>query len=168
MIEPLIVRPMRKSEETEVSDLIIRVFNEFIAPSYSQEGINEFLKYAHPDALLFRSQKNHFVLLATVQNRMIGMIEIHDYRHVSMLFVDGSFQRKGISRELLRQALEICRKNEPGLCKVTVHSSPNSIHIYKRLGFLPTNSEQVINGIRFTPMTLELSEATNTYRVPHK
>jgi predicted GNAT family N-acyltransferase len=147
---------MEKSEETEVSKLVIRIFNEFIAPAYSQEGINEFIKYAQPDALLSRSQKRHFILLATVQGSIVGMIEICDYNHVAMLFVGGPFQGKGISRELLRQALEICQKNEPKLRKVTVDSSPNSIHIYKKLGFVPTNSEQVINGIRFTPMTLEL------------
>jgi len=101
------------------------------------------------------------VLLATVQNRMVGMIEIRDYQHVAMLFVDGAFQRKGISRKLLRQALEICRENKPELRQVTVHSSPNSVHVYKRFGFVPTSSEQVINGIRFTPMTLELAEPVN-------
>jgi predicted GNAT family N-acyltransferase len=158
MDEALIFRPMGTNEETEVCNLVISVFNEFIAPSYSQEGVNEFLKYAQPDALLYRSQKNHFVQLATAQNRIIGMIEIRDHHHVSMLFVDGLFHQKGVSRELLRRSLEICRRNKPELCEVTVNASPNSVHIYMRLGFHLTSSEQVINGIRFTPMTLELSK----------
>ena len=108
------------------------------------------------------------MLLAAAQDRIIGMIEIYDYNHVAMLFVDVAFQRKGISRELLRQALEICQKNKPQLRKVTVNSSPNSIRVYKRLGFIPTNSEQVINGIRFTPMTLELSKTVNAQYLIHE
>jgi ribosomal protein S18 acetylase RimI-like enzyme len=107
MDEALIFRSMGSEEETGVCDLVMRVFNEFIAPPYSREGVTEFLQYARPDALLYRSQKNHFVLLATAQNRIIGMIEIRDHYHVSMLFVDGSFQQRGVSRELLRRALEI-------------------------------------------------------------
>ena len=155
---PLIFRPMEMGEETETCNLVVRVFNDLVAPQYSQEGVNEFLKYAQPDAFLRRSQRNHFALLATVPNRIIGMIEIRDDSHVSLLFVDRSSQRKGVGRELLRRALEICRGNKPELREVTVNASPNSVQIYARLGFRPTRSEQVINGIRFTPMILELSE----------
>jgi hypothetical protein len=46
------IRLMGTNEVTEVCNLVMCVFNEFIAPSYSQEGVNEFLKYAQPDALL--------------------------------------------------------------------------------------------------------------------
>jgi len=158
MAAPLIFRPIGKGEEEKVCNFVIHVFNEFIAPHYSQEGVNEFLKYVQPDALLQRLQKNHFTLLAMVQNRMVGMIEIRANNHVSLLFVDRSFQRKGISRELLRYALEICRKNKPDLREVTVNASPNAVPVYERLGFRPTRSEQIVHGIHFTPMILKLSE----------
>ncbi len=165
MNEPLTFRSMQTGEETEVCNFVVRVFNEFIAPSYSQEGVAEFLKYVRPDALALRSKKNHFVWLAEAQNDIVGAIEIRDNDHVSLLFVDGSFQRKGISRELLRRALEICRRNKPELREITVHASPNSVQIYERLGFRQTNSEQAVNGIRFTPMTLGLfgAKGANAY-----
>ena len=54
MNEPLIIRPMRSGEETQVVDLVERVFNEFIAPLYTQEGVAEFFKYAQADALAQR------------------------------------------------------------------------------------------------------------------
>ncbi len=157
MNEPLIIRPMQGGEETEVFNLVRRVFNEFVAPSYSQEGVDEFFRYARPKALAQRSQNNHFVLLALVESYLAGMIEIRDNRHVSMLFVDRSFQRQGISRALLRQALDECRKTKPDLSQITVHATPNSVFIYQRLGFRPVSAEQVINGIRFVSMILELA-----------
>jgi GNAT superfamily N-acetyltransferase len=153
--EPLILRPMEAGEETETCKLVVRIFDDLVAPVYSQEGVNEFLEYARPDAFLRRLQRNHFVLLATVQDRIVGMIEIRDNSHVSLFFVDRSFQHKGIGRELLRRALEVCQGHESELREVTVNASPNSVQIYARLGFRPTRSEQVVNGIRFTPMTLE-------------
>ncbi len=149
---------MHSGEETKVFDLVRRVFNEFVAPSYSQEGRDEFFKYAQADALAQRSQNNHFVLLAIVAGQPVGMIEMRDHRHVSMLFVDRSFQRRGISRALLRQALDECRRAKPDLSQVTVHAAPNSVLIYERLGFRATSSEQVSNGLRFTSMMLELAQ----------
>jgi GNAT superfamily N-acetyltransferase len=157
MNESWIIRSMHKGEEIEVFDLVQRVFDEFIAPLYTQEGIDEFFRYAQADALAQRSQNNHFVLLAIVAGQPVGMIEIRDNHHVSMLFVDRSFQHQGISRELLRQALNECHKHKPDLGQVTVHAAPNSVLIYERLGFRPVSSEQVINGMRFTSMILDLA-----------
>lgn len=154
---------MRPSEETDVCNLVIRVFNEFIAHQYSHEGVREFLKYVQPELLLRRSQKNHFVLLATIQDKIVGMIEIRNNRHVSLLFVDRRFQQRGIGRELLQRSLNICKleislKRGPELQEVSVNSSPNSIQIYERIGFRRIGSEQVKNGIRFTQMVLELTK----------
>jgi ribosomal protein S18 acetylase RimI-like enzyme len=161
MEETVQYRFMEPSEETGVCNLVIRVFNEFIAHQYSHEGVREFLKYVQPELLLRRSQKNHFVLLATIQGKIVGMIEIRHNRHVSLLFVDKRFQQRGIGRELLRRSLKICKleislKRSPELQGVSVNSSPNSIQIYERIGFCRKGSEQVKNGIRFTQMVLEL------------
>jgi len=35
---------------------------------------------------------------------------------------------------------------------MTVNSSPYAVPIYHKLGFKDTGSEQVVNGLRFTPM----------------
>jgi GNAT superfamily N-acetyltransferase len=161
MEETVQYRFMEPSEETGVCNLVICVFKEFIAHQYSQEGVCEFLKYVQPELLLRRSQKNHFVLLAAIQGKIVGMIEIRNNRHVSLLFVDKQFQQRGIGRELLRRSLKICKleislKRSPELQEVSVNSSPNSIQIYESMGFHQKGSEQVKNGIRFTEMVLEL------------
>jgi ribosomal protein S18 acetylase RimI-like enzyme len=150
---------MKPGEESEVFDLIFRTFSEFIAPHYSRAGILAFLKYIRPGSLLERLQKEHFVLLAIAQRKIIGIIEVRGNRHISLLFVDKQFQKMEIAKELLRRTLRICMKEKPDLSKITVNASPNSVEIYKRLGFRPVGSEQVKKGIRYTPMTLELSKA---------
>jgi ribosomal protein S18 acetylase RimI-like enzyme len=147
---------MRPGEESEVFNLVFRTFTEFIAPHYSRAGVLEFLKYIRPGSLLGRLQKEHFVLLAIAQRKIIGIIEVRGNSHISLLFVDKQFQKRGIARELLRRTLRICVKEKPDLSKITVNASPNSVRIYQRLGFRPAGSEQVKRGIRYTPMTLTL------------
>jgi len=149
-------RLMRPGEESEVFNLVFRTFTEFIAPHYSRAGVLEFLKYIRPGSLLGRLQKEHFVLLAIAQRKMIGIIEVRGNSHISLLFVDKQFQKRGIARELLRRTLRICVKEKPDLSKMTVNASPNSVKIYKHLGFRQENLEQTKKGIRFTPMALKL------------
>ncbi len=48
-------RFMRKGEETKVCSLVEKVFNEFVAPDYEEEGINEFFKFGNPFALAERT-----------------------------------------------------------------------------------------------------------------
>lgn len=33
-----------------------------------------------------------------------------------------------------------------------MHSSPYAVEVYRHLGFAPTDTEQTVNGLRFTPM----------------
>ena len=145
---------MNPGEEVEICSLVMDSFSEFIAPDYSQKGIDEFSKYAQPDELLKRSQSDHFVLVAIANEKIIGMIEIRDHNHISMLFVGKSFHRRGVGTELMRRALEICRQKDKDLKEVSVFSSPYAVPIYERLGFQQTEAEQIKNGIRFIPMGL--------------
>jgi GNAT superfamily N-acetyltransferase len=146
---------MKAGEETEVFNLIARVFDEFVAPGYSQEGVQAFLDYVQPEALLTRSADNHLTLLALADTQILGVIDMRSCHHISLLFVDTAYQGQGISRALLDTALSLCRELGHDLAEITVNSSPYAIPIYERLGFRATAGEQVKNGIRFTPMVLE-------------
>ena len=150
----IVYRAMRPEEENEVCSLVTRVFNSFVAPQYSQEGIEEFLKFADPNAMSARTQANHFVLVAEKNDDIVGMIEMRDGEHICLLFVDEAYHRQGIARELLRKALETCARSQPGQATITVNSSPNAIEAYRHLGFQSTGHEQTRNGIRFVPMAL--------------
>ena len=152
----LLIRPMNPGEETEVCRLVMRVFTEFVAPGYSPEGIKEFRKYVEPAALLKRSDAGHFVWIASVQNQLAGVIEMRHHEHISLLFVDRQFLRRGFARALLFQALAVSRQHNPDLERVTVNSSPYAVPVYEKLGFVQTGPEQVKNGIRFVPMALGL------------
>jgi predicted GNAT family N-acyltransferase len=148
---------MRPNEEAAVSDLVSRVFAEFVAPGFSPEGIQTFHDYIKPDSLAKRSQDNHFVLVAESSDVIVGMIEIRDYEHVSLFYVKKDQHGKGIGKNLMRRALDTCRLYKPDLAAISVNASPYAAPIYEKLGFHRKGAEQMKDGIRFVPMQLTLS-----------
>jgi ribosomal protein S18 acetylase RimI-like enzyme len=154
----VVYRAVRPGEETAVSNLVARSFNEFIAPDFSGEGIDEFFKYANPRSLAKRSEDSHFVLVAEADGEIAGMIEVREMRHISMLFVDKAHHRKGIGKGLFRLALERIMSANPPPGSVTVHSSRFAVPFYENLGFTKTSEEKIIYGVVHIPMALALPE----------
>ncbi len=145
-----------KKDVDDIYQLIKSVFDEYVAPAYREQGIQEFYKYIQIPAITERLDKNHFILIAKAENEIAGVIEVRNFDHVSMLFVSTKHQKKGIANTLLGKALELCKKESPKLEVVSVNSSPNAVHIYERMGFEKNEEEKETNGIRFTPMTLKI------------
>lgn len=80
---------------------------------------------------------------------LTGVIGVKQGKHISVLFVDPAFHRKGIATALVAEAFW----EYQGI--VTVNSSPYATPFYHRLGFEDQSAEQVMDGIRFTPMKME-------------
>ena len=93
----------------------------------------------------------------------VGLIALRPPLHISLLFVDTEHHGRGIARRLLDTALNDLSFATDVHKKVTVHSSPYAVEIYKHLGFVPAATEQIVNGLRFRPM--ERSEELQLYRL---
>jgi GNAT superfamily N-acetyltransferase len=156
MENQLTYRLMIPGEEETVINIVSEVFNEFVAPQYSEEGITEFYKYANTAALAERSKENHFTVIAELNNNPVAIIEVRNNNHVSFFFNKAKYQRKGIGRELLKYAVGVCKKNNPTIQKITVNSSPNATKAYEKMGFTIDGEEQCVHGIKFVPMSLNL------------
>lgn len=139
-----------------IYQLVSKVFDEFVAPNYFTEGNQEFYKYLDTDAIRDRLYNNHFIILCKDNEQVAGIIEMRNFDHVSMLFVDKAYQGRGIAKQLLKKALDIACEQNPQLEEVSVNASPNAVSIYEKLGFSKTTEEQEVHGIRFTPMTLRV------------
>ena len=154
-------RDIVHGEEKNVCDLIIECFDEFVAPDFSQEGINEFSKYVIPDSLRSRLENNHFILLALNGNYVVGIIEVGNNCHISLLFVRKTYQNQGIGKKLVELAIERCLESNSYVMLIDVHSSLDAAPMYEKLGFKKDSDEQTVNGIRFIPMTFKITN-TNT------
>lgn len=142
--EPYTFRRLTKDEIPSALSLAWEVFSEYESPVYSEEGTEEFYRCLHDEKYL--SGITYYG--AFDGKTLIGEIGIRpEQRHICFFFVKGSYHRKGIGTKLFGQLL---RDIPHGT--ITLNSSPYGLPFYKALGFVATDNEQIVNGIRFTPM----------------
>jgi GNAT superfamily N-acetyltransferase len=141
---------IRSDEEGGVFGLVKAGFDEFVLPDVTKEGAKEFFRAARE--MIYERPAKHFILVAEAKNRIAGMIDVRNNKHICLFFVAKAFQRQGIGRGLLEQAIAACIRNDPTVAEIDVHSSLFAVQAYQRLGFIQSKPEQVVNGIRFAPM----------------
>ncbi len=139
----MIIRRIREEEMETALDLVWRVFLEFEAPDYTEEGIREFKKSIDDKSWV----KDRDFYGAYENDKMLGVIATKDLSHISLFFVEGVYHRKGIGKELYNHIENLNDKDF-----FTVNSSPYAHEVYKRLDFYDTDIEQNVHGLRFYPM----------------
>ena len=138
------IRKIYKEEMKEAIDLVWRVFLEFEAPDYTEEGIKEFKRSIDDKEWI---NKREFYGAFDKENKLLGVIATKDTNHIALFFVEGEYHKQGIGRKLYE---EVKLLNKEGY--FTVNSSPYAHDIYKHFGFVDTDKEQCINGLKFYPM----------------
>lgn len=132
--------------------LVWQVFEEFEAPDYSAEGVEEFRQFIAVDAIRQRIAEKQLLLWGCYDGDQIaGVIAARPPCHLSLLFVDKKYHRQGIARALHETVIEYYMADS-SYREMTVNSSPYALAAYGRLGFTATDTEQTVNGIRFIPM----------------
>jgi GNAT superfamily N-acetyltransferase len=143
--DAIVHRVMRPDEAASVAGFVRRVYAAFVAPHESPEGRETFARYA--DALAARAA-DHRVWIALDGDAIVGALELRGDRHVSLLFVDGGRQRRGIARGLLHAAFGPAH----AWPTLTVNSTPGAVDAYRRLGFVVVEPTREEHGLRFVPM----------------
>lgn len=143
LLEKRYVRPLLSPEIPKALDLIWEVFLKFDASYYTEEGIKTF-RANLDDKKRTDSLKWYG---AFDKGSLAGILAIGENRHFGAFFVKGEYQGKGYGRMLFETVKKDFDKQE-----FTVNASPYAVKIYERLGFVPTDKEQTVKGLRFTPM----------------
>ena len=141
--EPYLVRRLSREEIPAALELCWRVFLEFEAPEYPAEGIAAFR--ASLDDPHRTRQLNFYG--AFDGDALVGVLCMRPPQHIGGFFVDAAYQRRGIGKKLFAAMRQDYARQE-----FTVNSSPYAVEIYRHLGFVPTDTEQCVDGLRFTPM----------------
>ena len=138
------IRKLRHEEVDKALSLVWKVFQEYEAPDYTEDGVEEFYKSIHDESYLSML----CLYGAFIREELVGIIATRsEGTHVALFFVDGKYHRQGIGKMLFQAARSA---NTTG--KMTVNSSPYAVCVYHKLGFKDTDTEQVVNSLRFTPM----------------
>lgn len=142
-----------KEDVRPALDLALRVFMEFEAKVYEPEAVERFKEdiiYNDTAIQNWETGKNT-MYVASENDRIVGVIgERWGKGHISILFVDGQYHRRGIASQLMNYIIydmKLC-----GASKITVFSSPYGQPFYEYYGFVTTDVEQSKNGFIFTPM----------------
>lgn len=137
------VRRLSKEEIPAALELCWRVFQQIDAPEYSSEGIAAFKAALEDDE---RTRRLDFYG-AFDGEKLVGMLCMRAPQHIADFFVDAAYHRRGIGRKMFNAMRQDYSKQE-----FTVNSSPYAVEVYRHLGFEATGTEQLTDGLRYTPM----------------
>lgn len=138
--------PVRRLTQEEIPgalELCWKVFLEFEAPVYPPEGVAAFR-----DSLEDRARCRQMDFYGAFDgDRLVGVLSMRSPQHISGFFVEASYHSRGIGKRLFQAMRRDYAKQS-----FTVHASPCAVEVYRHLGFVPTGVEQIVDGLRFTPM----------------
>jgi GNAT superfamily N-acetyltransferase len=149
------IQPFKPGQEADISAFIRNVYDEFVAPDYTEEGNAFFYDWITPENIADRQKTRVSLFVAVIDSTLAGMIEIRENNMISLLFVAKKYHRQGMAKSLVAAALNNSLANNENLDAFHVHASPFSIPVYRRLGFRESGVLQKENGIAYLPMIMK-------------
>lgn len=134
-----------EERKAEALRLIRSTFSEFIAPYYTEEGVEKFIRL-HSDVKNFEDAV--FYGAFDVNGELAGVLGARDdLSHIIAFYVAKKFQKQGVGRSLFNRFSD---DNENAY--VTVNASPYAVEIYHSLGFIEAGETVDDDGMIYTPM----------------
>ena len=134
----------------EISDLVKRIYLKYNSKIDSEEGINNILTFMSKENMRLRFYIEGALMLVArdKNNKIVGAIELKNFEHISLFFVDDKYFKFGIGKKLFEEVKNILK-----LEKYSVNASDYALEFYKKLGFVQiTDSIKIENGVHFHPM----------------
>lgn len=151
----MIIRKIKSDEVEEAMNLALDVFMEFEAPDYGLLGVETFKKDIVRNSIFINDVKSGIcpIYCAFIDDKMVAIVGLRKNKtHINLVFTKKEFQRKGIASKLFSYVINDLKNENPSLKEITLNSSPYGLPFYLSFGLIPSGEEQIINGIRFTPM----------------
>ena len=150
------IRPLKRNEWDMAMQLAWDTFLVYEAPEYDPLGVKNFHEFVKGDELrnMFAMGEYRAWGAFDEEDVIIGVLGIRKQWHISLLFVEPRLHHQGIATALLNTAFKEAAL--AGVTEMTVFSSPFATEFYHRIGFTDTDKEKTTDGIRYTPMMIEL------------
>ncbi len=153
---PYEVRWATSDEWKPAMVMIWKTFLKYEGQDYSPEGIRNFFEFITDDGLYRAFLDGRYQMMVAVDDgRVIGAGSLRNSNHLSLLFVDEDYHRRGVGRTLMERLCDYL-KREAGECFMSVQAAPYAVMFYRKLGFRIVKPEQEISGIRVTAMEKRL------------
>ena len=131
----------------KISMLAKNIYLKYNSNMDTEEGVNNVLSFISLESMKLRFFMQGSLILKAKDNNdnILGMIEMTDYNHISLFFVDDRYFNIGIASKLFEEVKNILKSD-----KYTVKSSHYALEFYKKLGFMELyNDIQEENGVHF-------------------
>lgn len=149
---PYEVRWAKKEEWKPAMVMIWKTFLKYEGADYSEEGIRNFFEFITDDGLYRAFLSGRYQMMVAVDDgRVIGAGSIRNNNHLSLLFVDEEYQKRGVGRALLNSLCDYLQKEE-GEQLMSLQAAPYAVNFYQKLGFRVVRPEEEFSGIRVTFM----------------
>ena len=153
------IREVKESEYPDAMETVWKTFLEFDAPDYGMEGINNFRKFLTDETLYKMYLNGYYRVIGYFEDdRIEGVASIRNSNHISLLFVNRRYQKRGIGTSLLNYLCGYCVEYEDQE-EITVNSSPYAVDFYRKYGFRETGPARESKGITYTPMRHSLKKS---------
>lgn len=159
-MDNIVIRKITADEVESAMALALEVFMEFEAPDYGPSGVETFKKdiVENPEYLENARQGLCPIYGAFDGDKIVSLMGMRSSKtHINLVFTKKAYHRQGIARAIFHYLLQEVLTENPTLEALTLNASPYGLPFYLKLGFTPVSEEQVINGIRFTPMKYSIS-----------
>jgi len=152
------LRPMGPADAGRVRDFLLAQYDVFNAVDNTPAGDAMFRDFVTVPALRTRLGAGCILHVAERRRRLLGVCEIHRDGYLTLLYVDGDHQGRGLGRRLLQTTVERARAVVPDMDRLRVRATPYARGFYARLGFRETGAGclQEDRGVRFFTFELAL------------
>jgi len=146
------IRTFKEEDLRHGLNLAWNVFLEFVASDYTYNGVESFKNFIDYDSMLelYKNQTMNFWGCFD-GDEIIGVMATRNKNHIALLFVNKNYHKQAIAANLFT-TLTTYLKDFASVKKITVNASPYAINFYLKLGFSRLSDEQIVDGMRFTPM----------------
>lgn len=150
--EPYEIRWAREEEWSPAMKMIWRTFLKFEGKEYTREGIKNFFDFITDDDLHAAFLRGEYRLMVALDGEtVIGAGSIRSRNHLSLLFVEEAYHRRGVGSAILMKLCDFLEK-EAGERFMSLKAAPYAVDFYRKLGFMVIRPEEEYSGIRVTSM----------------
>jgi GNAT superfamily N-acetyltransferase len=139
-----------------VSSICIDAFMGSVAPTLKEEGIKTFQNVSSLEGLKSRMGAENEMIVYENGGEVVGYIELKEGRHIAMLFVSPSFQKRGVGKSLISTILPYAKSDV-----ITVSASLTSIPAYLNFGFEYAGEVSESAGLTYQPMQIKLNKSNH-------
>ena len=145
------IRDAGESDAKAISELVVAVAREHIAPTLSPVGAAHLLAEMNESSIVALFQRGLQFFAAEVDGILAGVAAVQPPAHLYYLFVRTECQHHGLGRLLWSHARDWILRQQPS-ATISVNASLNAVAAYRKFGFEPVGCVTKLNEVRYQPM----------------